>query len=244
MKLKTEALCLSCVPLAIVLFGLAMGPLTHFTPPPPPTATAEEIASLYRGNSAGIIIGSALFLLSGTLLAPITALYSVLIRRMEGAPPLLAYTQLITGTVALVLFIPPALFWGAAAFRPDQPASQLLMLNDLGFLSFIWVTWPGILQVLTIGTAILQDRSPNPLFPRWVGYLNYGCALVFVCGSLAPLAKSGPFAWNGLVTHWIPVAVFLGWWLVMFGATLRAFRTRPAPCPVNTGYPAQDGVRP
>jgi hypothetical protein len=226
MKFNTAALCAWCVPLAIVLFGLAMGPLTHFTPPPAPTATAEQIANLYRTHSSGIIIGCAVFLLSGTLLAPITALYSVLIRRMEGAPPLLAYTQLITGTVALVLFIPPALFWGAAAFRPDQPASQLLMLNDLGFLSFIWVTWPGILQVLTIGTAILQDRSATPLFPRWIGWLNYGCALVFVCGSLAPLAKSGPFAWNGLVTHWIPVAVFLGWWLVMFAATLRAVRAQ------------------
>jgi len=243
MKLNTEALCAWCVPLAIILFGLAMGPLTHFTPPPAPSDTAEQIAALYRGNSAGIIIGCAVFLLSGTLLAPITALYSVLIRRMEGAPPLLAYTQLITGTVALVLFVPPALFWGAAAFRPDQPASQLLMLNDLGFLSFIWVTWPGILQVLTIGTAILQDRSPNPLFPRWLGYLNYVCALVFVCGSLAPLAKSGPFAWNGLVTHWIPVGVFLAWWLVMFGATLRVLRTDRASTSGAAASSAQAAAR-
>jgi hypothetical protein len=37
--------------------------------------------------------------------------------------------------------------------------------------------------------------------------------------------KTGPLAWDGLFTFWIPVGVFLAWFFVMFWAVRRAVTT-------------------
>jgi hypothetical protein len=41
-------------------------------------------------------------------------------------------------------------------------------------------------------------------------------------GVLAQLFNSGPFAWNGLFTFWIPLTVFVAWFFVIAYTMLRA----------------------
>jgi hypothetical protein len=224
LSIRNQLMAAWCVPVAMVLFGLSLVSLAHFVPPPAPTLSAEEVAAFFHEHSVGIRIAMTLLLFSGTLLAPITAVYSVLIRRIEGAPPILTYTQLITGTVALVLFIPPAICWTVAAYRPERAVAEILLLNDLGWFFFIMTVPPGILQVLVLGLAILQDRRRSPLFPRWLGYFNLWAAVLFIPGGVVSLFKTGPFAWNGLIAFWIPVAVFGAWWIIMFVMCLKAIR--------------------
>jgi hypothetical protein len=60
-----------------------------------------------------------------------------------------------------------------------------------------------------------MDRSTRPLWPRWVGYLNLWIALSGAGGGLAVFFKHGPFAWNGLVGFYIPIAAFTVWIAVM-----------------------------
>lgn len=213
-----------CVPVAMVLFGVSLVSLAHLVPAPPPMLPADEVAAYFHEHSVGIRLGMALLLFSGTLLAPITALFSVLIRRIEGEDRILTYTQLITGTVALILFIPPAIFWTVAAYRPERDLAQLLLLNDLGWFSFLMIAPPGILQVIVIGLAILKDERRRPLFPRWVGYFNFLVAVLLVPGPFIALVHAGPFAWNGLIGSRIPLDAFGVWWIVMFIACLRAVR--------------------
>jgi hypothetical protein len=233
MNTRNQVLAAWGVPVAMVLFGLSLVSLGHFIPPPPPTRSAEEVAAFFHEHSVGIRLGMTLFLFSGTLLAPITAVFAVLIRRIEGVSPILTYTQIITGTVALVLFIPPAICWTVAAYRPERAISEILLLNDLGWFFFIMTVPPGILQVLVLGMAILQDKRRQPLFPRWVGYFNLWAAVIFIPGGVVSLFKTGPFAWNGIIAFWIPVLVFGSWWWVMFVVCLKAIRrpdeTIPAP---------------
>jgi hypothetical protein len=212
----------------MVFLGLALINLAHFIPPLAPTLTAEQVAAHYREHSVGIRIGMILFLFSGTLLAPITAIFCLLIKRIEGSASILTYTQIITGTVALVLFIPPAICWTAAAYRPERALEDILLLNDLGWLFFVMITPPGILQVIVLGMAILQDKRPKPLLPRWLGYLNFWAAVLFIPGGIVALFKTGPFAWNGLIAFWIPVGVFGAWWIVMFVTCLKGVKTPDA----------------
>ncbi|MHB8695126.1 MAG: hypothetical protein ACYDHH_28160 [Solirubrobacteraceae bacterium] len=35
------------------------------------------------------------------------------------------------------------------------------------------------MELLAIAGAILQDHSPHPVFPRWVGYFNIWAAISF-----------------------------------------------------------------
>jgi len=222
---KNQLLGAWCVPIAVTLFGVSLMSLAHFIPPLAPTLTAEEVAAHFRDHGMAICLAMTLFLFSGTLLAPITAIFCVLIKRIEGRASVLTYTQLVTGTVALILFVPPAICWAAAAYRPDRDISQILLLNDLGWFFFIMVVPPGILQVIVLGMAMLQDKRRQPLFPRWLAYVNFWLAVIFVPGGLVPLFKTGPFAWNGLIAFWIPVGLFGAWWLLMFVMCLKAIKT-------------------
>jgi len=221
---KTAILALWLAPAALVILGQALITLAAFIPPPSPNASADEIAAMFRENAIGIRLGMILFMFCGTMLAPITAIYCLIIKKIEGRAGVLTYTQLVTGTIALVLFIPPSVIWSVAAFRPDRAPEMILMLNDMGWLFFIMTVPPGVLQVLVLGMAILKDKRATPLIPRWVGYMNLWAALVLSPGGLAAMFKAGPFAWNGLITFWIALPVFGTWWLLMFIYCLKAVR--------------------
>jgi hypothetical protein len=227
MQVRNQIVGAWLVPVAMTFFGLSLISLCHFIPPLPPTLTAEQVAAHFREHSFGIRLGMVLFMFSGTLLVPITAIFALLIKRIEGKASILTYSQLITGTVALVLFIPPVICWTAAAYRPERAIEDIMLLNDLGWFFFIMIVPPGILQVVLIGIAILQDKRPEPLFPRWLAYLNFWVGVLFIPGGVVSLFKTGPFAWNGLIAFWIPVAIFGAWWYVMFIMCLKAIR-KPA----------------
>jgi hypothetical protein len=61
----------------------------------------------------------------------------------------------------------------------------------------------------------------QPVFPRWVGFLNFWLAVCYTVGALLPFFKRGPFAWNGLFGFWLAVVSFFGWIFVMWWATVR-----------------------
>jgi hypothetical protein len=99
---------------------------------------------------------------------------------------------------------------------------MMQMLNDMGWLMFVAVISSVIVQIVSIGIAILIDHRPEPIFPRWVGYLN-----LWVAAGLTPLGivvffKDGPFAWNGLFGFYIPLACYVVWMGVMFFVLLKA----------------------
>ena len=89
-------------------------------------------------------------------------------------------------------------------------------MNDAGWLMFLMPFTTFIVQNFAIGLAILGDQSAQPVFPRWVAYLNFWVAALFVPGGLLTFFKTGPFAWNGLFAFWVPFVVFLTWYLLMF----------------------------
>jgi len=59
--------------------------------------------------------------------------------------------------------------------------------------------------------AVLQDKGPEPIFPRWLGYLSFWAAASFLFGGLNPLFRSGPMAYDGLLAWWLGLIVFTVW---------------------------------
>jgi hypothetical protein len=57
---------------------------------------------------------------------------------------------------------------------------------------------------------------------------------VFVPAALIPFFKTGPFAWNGVLSFWLPVGLFVVWLFVMVLAVTQSIRSQYA---VTAGTP-------
>jgi hypothetical protein len=84
------------------------------------------------------------------------------------------------------------------------------------------------LQWLSIGIAILRDRRQQPVYPRWVGFVNIWLAVLFCPGNFIYFFRSGPLAWNGLLSWWATVVGFFVWLVVMIVMTFKAIAHQDA----------------
>jgi hypothetical protein len=84
---------------------------------------------------------------------------------------------------------------------------------------------PGVAPGASIGLAAFVDKRPNPVFPRWFGYLNFILGIALLPGVFVYVASDGPFAWNGLFTNIIPSIAFLIWKIAMIVVLLKAVKS-------------------
>jgi hypothetical protein len=125
-----------------------------------------------------------------------------------------------------LLFV--ALIWATAAYRADRAPELVQMLNDLAFIFLVAPAPPFIMQQVATTCAILGDRSPRPLYPRWLGYATLLCGILAVTGSFVGLFKQGPFAWsNGIIAFWMPAVVFSIWAMMMTTMMIKVARQNP-----------------
>ena len=193
-------------------------------PLPPPSMTQEQVVAMYQQNLVNIRIGGILFFISSIFLPPMVAVISIQLKRIEGANPILAYTQLSAGSINIVFFIATGLLFLMTAFRPDRPPELIYLMNDISWFVAVMV-WPAAFtQNIAIAVAILNDQSDEPIFPRWVGFFNIWASLLFIPGSLVPFFTQGPFAWSGIIGFWVPATAFGIWFLVMLPMLLRAIK--------------------
>ena len=115
----------------------------------------------------------------------------------------------------MMLTFVPAMTWTVAAFRPERDPAITQLVSDMA-----WLWWVGgasiLLMMIPVAVTALLDRSPEPVFPRWAGYLNLWIALLIIPDQLLFFFKTGPFAWNGLIGIYIPLAVFGSWFVTTF----------------------------
>lgn len=189
---------------------------------------AEALAAAYAANTGAIRFGLLLAMVSAALAIPFVAVIATQMRRIEGAFPVLTFTELVAGAVAVVILLVPTVMWTAAAYRPERAPEVIQGLNDFAWLFLLMTFAPFFVQLVSIGLAVLTDRRSPPLFARWVGYFNVWVAVLFMPGALITFFKTGPFAWNGLLAFWMPLSVFLLWFVVMFVVLVKAIRTPDA----------------
>ena len=199
-----------------------------FIPPPSPHDDSAAVARMISDDHDRIRIGLQIAWASAALFLPFVALISILMKRVEGPESPLAYTQLAAGTISTAIFMLPLMNMQAATFRVERAPDVIQALNDLGWVPFIGLWAPPVVQCFAIAIVVLNDRSDDPVFPRWSAYFNLWIGLLFVPGCLIVFFQTGPFAWNGLFTWWIPAAAFFGWMIVMAGLMLRAISSPPS----------------
>jgi hypothetical protein len=213
-----------CAPLYVLGIVVGLVLIARFIPPPPAYLTAEQVAALYRDNTTQIRVGLFIAMTFTCLLAPFSAGIAVQMMRREGARPLLALTQLVNGAIGSLVLLIAFMIMTMAAFDPARPAEVTKAMHDMGWLMLVLPYMPFNIQYIAIGLQILQDDSPQPMFPRWVAYFNFWIAITFIPTGIVGFFKVGPFAWHGLVGFWIPVISYGIWFMVMYFALRTAIR--------------------
>ena len=231
MNTRSQLLCAWSGFVFALLFTLGFWPLAQFMPPPSPNLSAADVAAMYQAHTTQFRCGVVVMMVSAGLILPFVTAISVQMERMEGAPGILSKLQLVSGAVGVIFFIVPCLAWGMASFRPDRAADLILLLSDLGWISFLFAIATFIVQNLAIGFAILGDKNASPAYPRWMGYFTVWTAVLFLPGGMLLFFKTGPFAWNGLFVFWIPFVVFFVWYLLMFVYLRKAIIDQAAAAP-------------
>jgi len=190
-------------------------------PPPKPHESALQIQRLWSDHTDLKRLGLLLVMVAGALTAPFVAVISVQLRRIEGRNCMMSYAQLGLGMVGITAFIFPTMFMEVAAFRPHRDPALTLLINDLGWLTFVGMWMFATFQCFAIAIAVFKDEHEQ-VFPRWLAYFNIWVGTLFVPGSLIYFFKSGAFSWAGAFCFWLPLSVFGIWFVVMVVMLLRA----------------------
>jgi hypothetical protein len=222
MNASTQRLCVWSGWTLLVLFGAGLL-IAGFVPPPAPGLNADEVARLYLEDHVRIQAGAVVLLVATTFWMPWQVVLTLQIRRMELGFGPLSLINLTAGALGVIVVALPPVIWLVAAFRPETRAgSDIQLLNDFGWLTFVGLASMVIIQNLAIGLAVLRDRARPRVLPRWAGYLNLWTVPLLAPGFAVYVFRSGPLAWNGIFTWWVPVVVFGGWFVVMLVLISRA----------------------
>jgi hypothetical protein len=206
-QMTFQRFCAWCGVICVLLFFAAFA-IAGFIPPLAPHSNAAAIAHFYGTHATRIRIGGCVMLLTGMFYAAFTGVISAQMRRIPGIHPSAVYVQMCAGAFACLTFLIPAMLFIVAAFRPDRNPEITQSLNDMAWIMVVMPWPPFMAQNYAFAYAIVTDRSARPRFPRWLGYLNFWCPLIYSPAILLPFFKVGPFDWRGIFVFWIPGTVF------------------------------------
>jgi len=225
-SLKYQLASAWCGPAFVVTFILFWMIAGHNLPNPSPALSADEISVRYHEYLGSLRLGFIVSLVVIVLYMPWTALLSAQMARIEGPFPVLTYLQLLGGGLTVMVVSFSAMFWVTGAFRPERDPALIQLLSDTGWLCIDTQYACTTLQMVAAALVGLADKSKEPLFPRWVCFLTIWCGLSFIPASLTGVLKTGPFAWNGILSFYIPYAAWLAWFAVASLYMIREVRRR------------------
>lgn len=189
-----------------------------FFPPMSPTMPAEQVAQFYDQHRALIRLSMVGFNLCGIMIVPFLVLIVGQMKRMSTQSHVFAYGYLAAVVSGATLFALSNIFFGVAAFRSDRSPEVIEALNDLAWMSFIAPVGMIVGQFAMLACAVYADRGPDPVFPRWVAHLSVVTALAMLPSVMATVFKTGPLAWDGLVSFWVRNGAFAVFVFAMFFA--------------------------
>lgn len=213
-NIRNELISAWCGPAFLVTFVLFWGVIGQNLPNPSPALSAVDIAARFDESRGAIRLGFIVSLVTVVLYLPWTSLLSAQMERIEGPYSVMSKLQLLGGGLTVMVVSFSAMFWVVAAFRPEFSPETVQTLTDMGWLCIDLQYACTTLQMLAAALVGLADKRATPLFPRWLCFLTIWCGLSFIPASLTGVLKTGPFAWNGLLSYYIPYACWLGWFSI------------------------------
>jgi hypothetical protein len=115
--------------------------------------------------------------------------------------------------------------FGLGAFRPGYSPAVLAMLYDFGYLAFIGSLGCFCVMWMAFGLAIILDE--NNILPKWLGYYTIWQYVTELMAAPVWIVKSGPFAWNGLMTFWFAMILYVSWQFIVYLCIFKAIKSQP-----------------
>ena len=193
-----------------------------FFPPMSPGMSAADVAAFYNDNTTWIRASMIVFDFCCVMLLPLFMTVVHHIKRMRTSTDVFAYCYLSAAASGATILAIANLFWLIAAFRPERDPELLVLLNDLAWITFTVPVGMIIAQNLCLALAVYLDQRPDPVFPRWVAHFNIATAVLTAPAACAAIFKSGPLAWDGLISFWLRLGLFAAYIAVMFVMLRRA----------------------
>ena len=211
------------VPFFFNLFGLVFVPLSWMMPPRSPSSSTPHIVDFMHSHN--LLIACVILTLAYGLAPVSNACYLMQVRRMSVSPAF-RYSMMIgaiTGAIVGMLF--PMFCFGLGAFRPGYDSGVLTMLYDFGYLAFIGSLGCFCVMWMAFGLAIILDE--NGILPKWLGYYTIWQYVTELMAAPVWIVKSGPFAWNGLMTFWFAMTLYVSWQIIVYVCIYRAIKNQP-----------------
>jgi hypothetical protein len=181
--------------------------------PPDADWTADQFAHFYSSETDRIRTGLLMLLVAVVGWATVVSVITVQMLRYEGKRPVLTALFAVSGICTYVLLTLFGVFLTAAAFRPDRSPEDTQLLHDVGwFMAFLTAPMFAT-QAFALGAAVLGSKTA--VHPRWFGYLNIWIGVLLTPGVVLLFFKTGPFAYHGVISYWIPLFTFGGWMAAM-----------------------------
>jgi hypothetical protein len=215
-NIKTQLISLWTVPVFGVVYVIAFVAFPGFLPPMSPNLTADQVAAFYREHTAAVQFSMVTYDLLGVMLIPFFMVIVVQMKRMATQSHVFAYCYLTAAVSGATIFALANIFYLVAAFRPDRNPELTMLLNDMAWITFIAPVGMIVGQNLLLGLAVYFDKTANPVFPRWVGHFSIATAIAIAPAALAAVVKTGPLAWDGLVSFWLRNGAYATFLVVMF----------------------------
>jgi hypothetical protein len=211
------------VPFFFTLFGIVFVPLSWMMPPRSPSSPTPQIVEFMQSHN--LLIACAILTVSFGLAPLSNSVYLMQIKRMS-VSPVFRYAIIMGATTgALVGMLFPMFCFGLGAFRKGYDRSILAMLYDFGYLAYIGSLGCFCIMWMAFGLAILLDQ--NNILPKWLGYYTVWQYVTELMAAPVWIAKSGPFAWNGLMTFWFAMALYVSWQTIVYVCIYQAIKNQP-----------------
>jgi len=213
----------SLVLLAIYVFAWAF--LIGTLPIPPANATTAEIAAFFTEHKERIKWGGVVTSWCAGYGIPFSFVLGMQMARVERGVPFWSILQMMAGTLQAMFMILPMIFWATASYTPERAPDVTAVLHQLSCLMMITTDQVYIFQFIPFAILCLMRKTEGyTAFPRWLGFFTIWCMVSFQCGTIAFVPKTGPFAWNGLFTFWIPYSVWGLWLIIVCPRLFRSIR--------------------
>ena len=193
-----------------------------------PSLSPGALAAHYSSHLTEVRVGVLVSLIIVVLYMPWTALVTAQMAEIEGDRPIMAYLQLIGGALTVIVVSLSDMFWAIAAYRPGRSPQLIQLLTDSGWLCIDLQYACTTLQMVALGLVVIGDKREVRLMPKWAGYLTIACSMTFFPATLTGVVKSGPFAWNGVMSYYFPYFCWLLWWTVASVYVIKEVRRRAA----------------
>ena len=208
------------------VFTLAFVYLLEFWPLPAPTMGAADVLTLYTRHNLQFKFGVVVMCLSSCFFLPWAVVICAQMARIEKGFPLWTLLAAMANTLGVWLFSFPPILWGVASFMMERNSEITLLMHQFGWLCFVAPANYFLLQTipLTVVSLSRHNTSADTAFPRWLGWLTIWTGILGSSGVMAFVFNVGPFAWNGIISFYLPLVVFTGWIIAFVTCLLRAIR--------------------